>query len=213
MARMTTAGAAAAILLMSLARPVAADPADRWRPYVAEAARRFALPPDWIERVIRAESGGLAGLSDVPIRSRVGAMGLMQLMPATWAAMRDRYGLGGNPDDPRDNILAGTAFLRRIYDRFGYPGLFAAYDAGPARYAAWLRGTARLPAETIAYVAKVAAQARNASQWAVIAARSSRHSALFVSTREGNDSASAAAATVPSAGPQGALFAIRKRRE
>src|SRR5689334_17532186 len=62
-----------------------------------------------------------------PDRSRAGAMGLMQLMPATWRAMRASLGLGQDPHDPRDNILAGTFYLRAMYDRFGYPGLFAAY--------------------------------------------------------------------------------------
>jgi hypothetical protein len=82
-------------------------------------------------------------------------MGLMQLMPGTWQAMRSAHGLGSDPDDPRDNILAGTAYLRAMYDRFGYPGLFAAYNAGPARYADHLARGRRLPSETVAYVAKV----------------------------------------------------------
>jgi hypothetical protein len=107
--------------------PVRADAAveqrlDRWTPYVAEASARFSLPSEWIRRVIRAESGGRTHLGGRPIVSRAGAMGLMQLMPATWAAMRARLGLGEDPHDPRDNILAGTAYLRLMYDRFGYPG-------------------------------------------------------------------------------------------
>src|SRR5690606_7307731 len=88
-------------------------------------------------------------------RSRAGAIGLMQLMPGTWAEMRARLGLGRDPDDPRDNILAGTFYLRLMYERFGYPGLFAAYNAGPGRYAAYLTGRQSLPAETIAYLATV----------------------------------------------------------
>lgn len=82
-------------------------------------------------------------------------MGLMQLMPGTWQEMRSAYGLGPDPHDPRDNILAGTAYLRAMYDRFGYPGLFAAYNAGPTRYIAHLRTGRRLPAETLAYTAAV----------------------------------------------------------
>jgi len=66
-------------------------------------------------------------------------------------------GLGDNPDDPRDNILAGTYYLHLMYDRFGYPGCFAAYNAGPGRYAAWLAGTASLPRETVAYIGTVGA--------------------------------------------------------
>src|SRR3546814_144360 len=81
---------------------------------------------------------------------------LMQLMPATWADMRRRLGLGSDPHAPRDNILAGTLYLRLMYDRFGYPGLFGAYNAGPARYAAYLEGRRSLPGETRDYLRKVA---------------------------------------------------------
>ena len=80
----------------------------------------------------------------------------MQLMPDTWTAMRARLGLGGDPDDPRDNIVAGTAYLRLLYDRFGYPGLFAAYNAGPGRWAAYLQNGRPLPGETIGYLGRVA---------------------------------------------------------
>lgn len=82
-------------------------------------------------------------------------MGLMQLMPGTWAQMRAALRLGADPHDPRDNILAGTAYLRLMYDRFGYPGLFAAYNAGPARYAVYLANGRKLPGETHAYLASV----------------------------------------------------------
>jgi soluble lytic murein transglycosylase-like protein len=79
-------------------------------------------------------------------------MGVMQLMPATWAEIRSLHGLGADPHDPHDNILAGTAYLRAMYDRFGYPGLFAAYNAGPSRYAEHLANRRPLPPETVAYV-------------------------------------------------------------
>jgi hypothetical protein len=77
-------------------------------------------------------------------------------MPGTWRDMQALLGLGSDAHDPADNILAGTAYLRLMYDRFGYPGLFPAYNAGPARYAAFLRGGRPLPAETRAYVAALA---------------------------------------------------------
>ena len=137
------------------AAPVAADPVAQWRSEIAEASARFGIPVAWIERVMRAESGGRTVLGGRPVRSSKGAIGLMQLMPGTWAEMRARLGLGSDPDDPRDNILAGTFYLRLMYDRFGYPGLFGAYNAGPARYSAWLAGRARLPRETVVYLAKV----------------------------------------------------------
>jgi len=149
--------AVASTLLM--ATPVHADSVDRWRPNIVEAAARFDVPIKWIERVMRAESGGKTILDNRPITSHAGAMGLMQLMPGTWAEMRRRLRLGGDPHDPRDNILAGTAYLRLMYDRFGYPGLFAAYNAGPARYAAHLATGRALPGETRAYLLAVGGEA------------------------------------------------------
>lgn len=135
---------------------------DRWSPAIRDASGRFGIPEDWIRRVIRAESGGRTLLAGRPITSNTGAMGLMQVMPATWADMRSRHGLGRDPYDPRDNILAGTAYLRAMYDRFGYPGLFAAYHAGPGRYAEHAAGGRPLPAETLAYLSAVGANPASA---------------------------------------------------
>jgi len=132
------------------------DPVTRWRSEIAVAAARFGIPAEWIARVMRAESGGQTRLHGRLITSRAGAMGLMQLMPATWSDMRDRLMLGSNPFDPHDNILAGTGYMRMLYDRFGYPGLFAAYNAGPERYSDFVAGARPLPAETRAYVARIA---------------------------------------------------------
>lgn len=136
--------------------PVAQDPVVRWEPIIAEASRRFGIPADWIRRVMRAESGGRTARDGRPIVSRAGAMGLMQIMPTTWTALRAQLRLGGDPQEPRDNILAGAFYLRQLHDRFGYPGLFAAYNAGPGRYARVLAGRSRLPAETSSYVRIVA---------------------------------------------------------
>lgn len=128
----------------------------RWRPIVDQAASRFAVPARWIVAVMQIESGGRTMDRGRPIRSVAGAMGLMQLMPDTWAEMRLRHGLGNDPDAPVDNILAGTAYLAAMHARFGYPGLFAAYHAGPGRYAQFLGGRP-LPSETRHYVARIAA--------------------------------------------------------
>ena len=146
-------------LALIVAVPAHAGSVEQWRPHIEEASARFGVPAEWIERVMRAESGGRTTLGGRPIVSRAGAMGLMQLMPGTWAAMRARIGLGPDPHAPRDNILAGTFYLRLMYDRFGFPGLFGAYNAGPGRYAAWLAGKRGLPGETRAYVAAVAGPA------------------------------------------------------
>jgi hypothetical protein len=82
-----------------------------------------------------------------------GALGLMQIMPRSWVELSVRYGLGVDPFDPRDNILAGTAYLREMHDRFGSQGLLAAYNAGPERYEQHLATARPLPPETQAYLA------------------------------------------------------------
>ena len=147
---------AIAAIALGLATTAHADSVTRWQPYIVEASARFGVPEAWIARVIRAESGGLTMLAGRPITSRAGAMGLMQLMPATWAEMRAAHHLGIDPHNPRDNILAGAAYLRLMVDRFGYPGLFAGYNAGPGRYANHLATGRALPGETRAYLAKLA---------------------------------------------------------
>lgn len=129
---------------------------ERWRHFIAEASRRFGVPQAWIAAVMQAESRGSTQFRGRPITSPAGAMGLMQVMPGTWAQMREAYSLGANPYDPQDNIMAGTAYLRAMHDRFGYPGLFAAYNAGPGRYAEHLRTGRMLPGETRAYIAQLA---------------------------------------------------------
>jgi soluble lytic murein transglycosylase-like protein len=140
------------------AEPVAAtDTAlDRWQDFIAEASRRFGVPEAWIRAVMQAESGGRTMVDGRPITSRAGAMGLMQVMPDTYEEMRRAHGLGADPHDPRDNILAGAAYLRAMYDRYGYPGLFAAYNAGPGRYDDHLQHGRPMPVETHAYLATVA---------------------------------------------------------
>ncbi len=123
---------------------------DRFAEFIEEASARFALPARWIRAVMQVESGG-----DVHAISSRGAMGLMQLMPGTWVELSVRHGLGLDPFDPRDNILAGSAYLKEMYDRFGSVGFLAAYHGGPARYGQHLATGRPLPPETIAYVASV----------------------------------------------------------
>ena len=139
------------------AEPIAAKPqsvaatTDHFAVFVAEASQRFGIPASWIRAVMRAES-----LGDVRALSPKRAIGLMQIMPATWAGLRLRYGLGANPYDAHDNIIAGAAYLRELHDRYGAPGFLAAYNAGPARYEDHLATGRPLPAETRAYVALLA---------------------------------------------------------
>ena len=125
---------------------------DHWEAYIGEAAERFAIPQEWIRAVMRSESGGRTTLDGQPITSVAGAMGLMQLMPGTYSDMRQRYGLGSDSYDPHDNVLAGAAYLRLMYQQYGYPGLFAAYNAGPARFDGYLLRGKSLPSATLSYV-------------------------------------------------------------
>ncbi|MDF1719241.1 MAG: lytic transglycosylase domain-containing protein [Minwuia sp.] len=155
--------AAAAIIA-----PAHSAPLDQFQAHIKEASQRFAIPAKWIEAVIMAESNG-----DPKAISPKGAMGLMQLMPGTWEELREQHGLGAYAYDPRTNILAGTAYLKAMYERFGTPGLFAAYNAGPGRYAEHLRTGKPLPAETRAYVAGLEAALADAPETAVTNAKAS----------------------------------------
>ncbi|WP_063621905.1 lytic transglycosylase domain-containing protein [Bradyrhizobium sp. Ec3.3] len=118
-----------------------------YAPFVSEACRRFTIPEHWIRTVLKTESG--ANAHAVSLR---GPLGLMQIMPVTWIELSVRYELGIDPFDPHDNILAWTAFLREMLDRFGTEGFLAVYNAGPGRYEKLLATSRRLPKETLAYV-------------------------------------------------------------
>jgi Transglycosylase SLT domain len=126
-------------------------PIDPLAGFITEASKRFAVPEHWIRSVIRVESAG-----EVRARSQKGAIGLMQIMPETWSELRARYDLGADPYAPRDNILAGTAYIRELYQRFGAPGFLAAYNAGPGRYEHHLATDRPLPDETQEYVGRLA---------------------------------------------------------
>jgi len=76
-------------------------------------------------------------------------------MPGTYEQLRLRYQLGDDPYEPHNNILAGTAYIREMYDRFGSPGFLAAYNAGPERVDRYLAGRAVLPDETVNYLAAI----------------------------------------------------------
>lgn len=70
-------------------RAAAGDP---YAAHIAEASQRFGIPQAWIVAVKRAESN-----NDLRAVSSTGALGLMQIMPETWAELRARYGLGNDP--------------------------------------------------------------------------------------------------------------------
>lgn len=124
---------ASPVASMPQAQPTTLDPRDPYGGAIGEAATRFGIPATWIRAVIRIESGG-----DPRAVSPVGAMGLMQVMPSTWATLTARHALGRDPFDTRANILAGTAYLRELIDRYAdLPTALAAYNAGPGRVDAW----------------------------------------------------------------------------
>ncbi|MGH7040974.1 MAG: lytic transglycosylase domain-containing protein, partial [Acetobacteraceae bacterium] len=131
-------------------------PDDPWGPYIQQASTRFDVPGQWIRAVMHVESGGHEYLNGQLTTSPVGAMGLMQIMPDTYQDLRTQYQLGNDPYNPRDNIMAGAAYLREMYDIYGFPGFLAAYNAGPRRLDDYLASERPLPAETRHYVAMIA---------------------------------------------------------
>jgi hypothetical protein len=166
---------------------------------IARASARFAIPEALIRSVIAVESN-FAVLAVSP----KGAMGLMQLMPGTWRELRLRYALGHDPFDPCDNIFAGTAYLRELLDRYGEPGFLAAYNAGPGRYEAYLGGRP-LPAETIAYVARLSSRMPAGGAPAAVRALPDpdawRHGSLFAGATDSANSDAVAAPVSPSSLP------------
>ena len=106
------------------------------------AAKKTDLPLSLLVAVARAESH-----FDSTARSSAGAIGVLQLMPATADA------LGVDPTDSHANVVAGARYLRSLFNRFGSSQLaLAAYNAGPTSVAA---SADALPAETKAYVVNV----------------------------------------------------------
>jgi D-alanyl-D-alanine carboxypeptidase len=130
--------------------PPPGPPDDPWGPYINEAAARYNIPAQWIRAVMAQESGG-----EEQAVSPVGAMGLMQIMPATYQQLSTENGLGADPFNPHDNILAGAAYISQMYASYGSPGFLAAYNAGPEALDSYLAGTSQLPAETVTYLADV----------------------------------------------------------
>jgi soluble lytic murein transglycosylase-like protein len=148
--------------------------------FLTEASQRFSMPEIWICAVLLAESGGR-----MQIVSPRGALGLMQIMPRTWVELSNRYGLGGNPLDPHDNILAGTAYLREMFDRFGPEGFVAAYNAGPTRYDEYLASGVPLPEETQNYVMKLQKLTGQGASERAVPLMKWQNAPLFVDERDG----------------------------
>ncbi|MCM2320330.1 MAG: transglycosylase SLT domain-containing protein [Pseudomonas sp.] len=109
-------------------------------------ARNRGLHSSWVFAITRQESGFMADA-----RSGVGAMGLMQLMPATAKETARRYGIplrsAQQAFSPEVNIQLGAAYLSQVYGQFGGNRILAsaAYNAGPGRVRQWLRGNEQMP--------------------------------------------------------------------
>lgn len=161
-----------------------AEPVDRFAGLIAKASDRFAVPTRWIRAVMQIESAG-----DKHATSRRGAMGLMQIMPGTWVELSVRYGLGLDPYDPHDNILAGAAYLKQMHDRFGSAGFLAAYHAGPLRYEQHLATGRPLPPETVAYVSVLtpllASEQNESEAFRIRRAIPYREAPLFIEREDG----------------------------
>ena len=127
-----------------------ANDSARYQNSIHIASKKFDIPASWINAVITVESNW-----NPRAMSSAGAVGLMQLMPKTYDDMRLQYGLGRDPFDTHDNIMAGTAYLKQMHVKFGRDGFLAAYNAGPSLYQQHLSGRRSLPRETRSYVAKL----------------------------------------------------------
>ena len=111
-------------------------------------AKARDLPAPWVFALTRQES---AFMHDA--RSGAGAMGLMQLMPATARATARRYNIrlanSWQLIEAEKNLQLGTLYLRELYDRFDGNRVIAAaaYNAGPTRIDRWLRKRSPQPAD------------------------------------------------------------------
>jgi len=118
--------------------------------FLATNARQFRLDPAVLRGLVRQES-----VFDADAKSRAGALGLTQLMPATArglakSVLRVRY-RRAFLYDPSMNSRLGAAYLRSLYDRFSDNPMWAlaAYNGGPTRMARVLRENAGLPDDEI----------------------------------------------------------------
>lgn len=205
-------------LLAALSAPTSctaatAATAETSHPYaapVAEASQRFGIPERWIWRVMHAESRG-----NQRAVSRAGAMGLMQIMPPTWAMLSARHRLGNDPFDVRANILAGAAYLRAMWDRYRDVRLMlAAYNAGPGRADAYAAGRRGLPAETLAYVRQIAPElgasdGPSSVRAPALAAPGWRNASLFAASPQLTDTAETRTAAAPTLGDKAASSPVR----
>lgn len=131
--------------LVRSTRPIAGARARQFEPLIRQHARDHGVRPDLVRAVIQTESA-----FDPTAQSSKGALGLMQLMPATAREL----GVS-DPFDPAENIRGGVQYLRQLLDRYGNNETLAlaAYNAGPRAVDRY--GAVPPYRETRDYVAKV----------------------------------------------------------
>jgi soluble lytic murein transglycosylase-like protein len=187
---------------------------DRWNPVVREAAEKFHIPPLWLRAVMRNETGGrTVQEGDKPIMSHAGALGIMQLMPQTYSQMAELHGLGANPFRARDNVFAAAAYLSWLKARYGFPGMFAAYNFGPGNWEDHLHKKRALPAETRNYVKQITAYLKQSDAGIVNAVHLTRPDGRAVAIDTGSISAVVAVSGGQYApGSQAVVFMGKKRQ-
>jgi len=187
---------------------------DRWNPVVREAAAKFNIPPMWLRAVMRNETGGrTVQEGGQPIISRAGALGIMQLMPDTYSQMAAQHELGADPAVPRDNIFAAAAYLAWLKQRYGFPGMFGAYNFGPGNWEDHLHRRRGLPAETRNYVKQITAYLKESDAGIVSAVHLTRPDGRAVAIN--TDSISAIVAAPPdqyAPGARAVVFMGKKRQ-
>jgi len=97
---------------------------------IEEAAKTHKVDPHLIRAVIHRESSGRAKVLGPKVRGNRRAIGLMQLMPKTARSVGVK-----DPKDPKQNIMGGTKYLKKMLDRYGnnVPKALGAYNAGPGK--------------------------------------------------------------------------------
>ena len=187
-------------------RAIACDDSP-WRSDIQEASERFKIDTAWIRAVMRIESNACEELDGTPTTSSAGAMGLMQLMPATWTQYRDRLDLGPDPYNAHDNIVAGAAYLRDLIARFGLRNGLAAYAAGPQRIDDVLGGHGSMASSVDRYVAQVFRIATEQTHpWSAVRTVPLHADDVLFSIRHAGDTQIA----LPSDSTRSTLFAIIK---
>lgn len=117
---------------------------------IDSASRRYGVPREWITAMMGVESAG-----DPMATSHAGARGLMQVMPGTYAELRQRYPeIGEDPYGPANSINAGAAYISEMSNMFGGDPerILIAYNAGPGRAQDYTGDRSVLPQETQDYL-------------------------------------------------------------